>query len=141
MLSFVFAVLFLWFTQFCDSFHCLKFDKFRYTAPLTSADFMCGLFSLNQARPETQVACFVGADHFKEILGDFTNKINWDNTNDSAQSWLTRRGENGLCLSGADMKQKYYTCGTSEAKCRDGVGISSNSMLVYSLGKHCILWF
>ena len=50
-------------------------------------------------------------------------------------------GKNGLCLSEADMKQKYYTYGTSEAKCRDGVGISSNSMFVYSLGKHRILWF
>ena len=26
-----FEGLFLWFTQFCDSFHCLKFDKFRVT--------------------------------------------------------------------------------------------------------------
>ena len=68
MLSFVFAVLFLWFTQFCDSFHGLKFDKFRDKAPLTSADFMCGLFSLNQAAPVIQVACFVGADHFNTVI-------------------------------------------------------------------------
>lgn len=112
---------------------------------------MCALFSLNQAPSEIQVACFVGSDHFKEILGDFTNKINWNNTNEVAKKCaklayangytLFALGKNGLCLSGADMKQKYYTYGTSEAKCRDGVGVSSNSMFVYSLGKHRILWF
>lgn len=143
--------MFLWFTEFCDSFQCLKFDKFRDTAPLTSADFMCGLFSLNEAPPEIQVACFVGADHFKEILRDFTNKINWDNTNEVVKQCaklahangykLFAMGKNGLCLSGTDMKQKYHTYGTSGAKCSDGIGISSNSMFVYSLGKHRIFWF
>ena len=77
---------------------------------------MCALFSLNQAPPEIQVACFVGSDHFKEILGDFTNKINWNNTNEVAKKCaklayangytLFALGKNGLCLSGADMKQK-----------------------------------
>ena len=128
----------------------MKFDKFRDTAPLTS-DFMCALFSPNQAPPEIQVACFVGSDHFKEILGDFTNKINWNNTNVVAKKCaklayangytLFALGKNGLCLSGADMKQKYYAYGTYRAKCRDGIGISWNSMFVYSLGKQCIIWF
>ena len=114
---------------------------------------MCGLFSLNQAPPEIQVACFVGADHFKEILGvgNFTNKINWNDTNEVAKQCtklayangytLFALGENGLCLSGPDMKQKYYSYGTYGAKCRDGIGISSNSLFVYSLGKQRILWF
>ena len=97
------------------------------------------------APPEIQVACFVGADNLKEVLGDFTNEIKWDNTNEvvkkcgklaHAKSYtLFAMGKDGLSLSRADTKHKYYISGTYRAYCKDGIGMG-NSMLVYSLGKH-----
>ena len=100
---------------------------------------------LHIAPPEIQVACFIGADNVKEVLGDFTNKINWDNTNEVVKKCaklahakdytLFALGKKGLCLSGADMKHKYYVSGSDGANCQDGIGMW-NSMFVYSLGKH-----
>ena len=95
------------------------------------------------------MACFVGADNLKEVLGDFTKEIKWDNTNEivkkcaklaHAKSYtLFAMAKDGLCLSGADMKQKYYMSGTYGAYCEDGIG-KGNSLFVYSLGKHPFLF-
>lgn len=94
------------------------------------------------------MACFVGADNLNEVLGDFTSEINWANTNEVVKKCaklahanvykLFAMGKNGLCLSGADMRHKYYTSGTYGAYCKDGIG-KGNSMFVYSLGKHCVV--
>ena len=107
--------------------------------------FICSI-----APPEIQVACFVGADNLKEVLGDFTDEIKWDNTDETVKKCAKKAyekhfnlfalGKDGLCLSGADMKQKYHLSGTYGANCKDGIGMG-NSMFVYSLGKHCFFFF
>lgn len=96
------------------------------------------------------MACFVGVDNLKEVLGDFTNEINWDNTDEVVKKCarlahmkhyeLFAMGQNGLCLSGNDMKYKYHASGSNGAYCRDGIG-SANSMFVYSLGRHHVFVF
>ena len=93
------------------------------------------------------MACFCGADNLKEVLGDFTNEINWDNTNEVVKKCaklahakdytLFALGKDGLCLSGADIKDKYHINGSNGAYCRDGIGMRNN-MFVYSLGKRRI---
>lgn len=90
------------------------------------------------------MACFIGADNIKEVLGDFTKQINRDDTNKVVKKCaklahnkgykLFALGSNGLCLSEANMKQKYHISGSEGAKCKDGIGMW-NSMFVYSLGK------
>ena len=105
--------------------------------------FICSI-----APPEIQVACFLGADNLKEVLGDFTDEIKWDNTDEAVKKCaklayekhcnLFAMGKDGLCLSGADMKHKYHISGTYRANCKDGIGMG-NSMFVYSLGKHCFI--
>lgn len=90
------------------------------------------------------MACFTGADNIKEVLGDFTKQIDRDDTNKVVKKCaklahnkdytLFALGSNGLCLSDANMKQKYYVSGSEGAKCKDGIGMR-NSMFVYSLGK------
>ena len=99
----------------------------------------------HQAPPEIQVACFIGADNLREVLGDFTNEIKWDNTNEVVNKCaklaytkgytLFAMGKDGLCLSGADIQYKYYVSGTYGAYCKEGIGMG-DSMFVYSLGKH-----
>lgn len=90
------------------------------------------------------MACFIGADNIQQVLGDFTKQINWDDTNEVVKKCaklahnkgytLFALGSNGLCLSEANMKQKYHVSGSEGAKCKDGIGMW-NSMFVYSLGK------
>jgi len=92
--------------------------------------------------PEIQVACFIGADNLREVLGDFTNEIKWDNTNEVVKKCaklahtkgytLFAMGKDGLCLSGADIQYKYYVSGTYGAYCKEGIGME-DSMFVYSL--------
>ncbi|KAJ7365947.1 hypothetical protein OS493_002685 [Desmophyllum pertusum] len=92
--------------------------------------------------PEIQVACFVGADNLQEVLGDFTNEIKWDNTNEVVKKCaklvhkkdykLFALGQNGLCLSGPDTRNRYHISGTDWAYCKDGIGME-NSMFVYAL--------
>ena len=96
------------------------------------------------APPEIQIACFIGADNLQEVLGDLTNEIKWDNTNevvkkcaklaDARNYKLFALGQNGLCLSGPDTSNRYHISGTSRAYCKDGIGMG-NSMFVYALGK------
>lgn len=44
-------------------------------------------------------------------------------------------GNNGLCLSGGDVSQRYYAGGGMEAKkCKQGIGLSG-AMYVYTFGK------
>lgn len=91
--------------------------------------------------PEIQVACFVGADKLGEVVGDFTNEIKWENTNEVVKKCanlihqkgykLFAMGRNGLCLSANDIRDKYHTSGTEGAYCRSGIGIG-NSIFVYS---------
>ncbi|CAH3193754.1 unnamed protein product, partial [Porites evermanni] len=115
----------------------------RYAAkPLTAT--VCNEDKHCDPPPEVQVACFIGADNIKEVLGDFTKQINWDDTNEVVKKCaklahnkgytLFALGSNGLCLSEANMKQKYHVSGSEGAKCKDGIGMW-NSMFVYSLGK------
>lgn len=95
------------------------------------------------APPEIQVACFTGADKLQEVLGDFTNEIKWDNTNEVVKKCaklahakgykLFALGKNGLCLSGPDTRHRYYIGGINGAYCKDGIGME-NSMFVYALG-------
>lgn len=90
------------------------------------------------------MACFIGADNLVEVLGDFTNEIQWDNTNKVVKKCaklaharnykLFALGKDGLCLSGPNTRHRYYISGTYRAKCREGIGIG-NSMFVYTLGK------
>ena len=99
---------------------------------------------LSIAPPEIQVACFYGADNLQEVLGDFTNEIEWDNTNVVVKKCaklahekdykLFALGKSGLCLSGPDASQKYYISGTDWAYCKGGIGMG-NSMFLYTLGK------
>ena len=95
------------------------------------------------APPEIQVTCFNGADNLQEVLADFTNEIQWDNTNEvvkkcaqlahSKDYKIFALGQNGLCLSGPDTRHRYYINGVDGAYCKDGVGMG-NSMFVYALG-------
>ena len=90
------------------------------------------------------MACFVGADKLGEVVGDFTNEIKWENTNEVVKKCanlihqkgykLFAMGRNGLCLSANDIRDKYHTSGTEGAYCRSGIGIG-NSIFVYSFGK------
>ena len=92
------------------------------------------------------MACFVGADNLQEVLGDFTNEIKWDNTNEVVKKCaklahkkdykLFALGQNGLCLSGPDTRNRYHISGTDWAYCKDGIGME-NSMFVYALGTYC----
>ena len=101
------------------------------------------------APPEIQVACFTGADNLKEVLGDFTTEIKWDNTNEVVKKCaklahakdykLFALGQNGLCLSGSDTRHRYYISGTDGAYCKDGIGMG-NSMFVYSLGMFMFIY-
>ena len=96
------------------------------------------------APPEMQVACFVGADKMREVLGYFTDNITWENTNEVVEKCarmahrkgykLFALGKNGLCLSDADIRNIYHTSGTYNAFCRSGIGID-NSIFVYTFGK------
>jgi len=96
------------------------------------------------APPEIQVACFIGADNLQEVLGDFTNEIKWDNTNEVVKKCaklahardykLFALGQNGLCLSGPDTSNRYHNSGTSRAYCKGGIGMG-DSMFVYALGE------
>ena len=90
------------------------------------------------------MACFFGADNLVEVLGDFTNEIQWDNTNEVVKKCarlahakdykLFALGKDSLCLSGPNARHRYYISGTYGAKCREGIG-TGNSMFVYTLGK------
>lgn len=96
------------------------------------------------APPEIQIACFIGADNLQEVLGDLTNEIKRDNTDevvkkcaklaDARDYKLFALGQDGLCLSGPDTSNRYHISGTSGAYCEDGMGMG-NSMFVYALGK------
>lgn len=96
------------------------------------------------APPEIQIACFIGADNLQEVLGDLTNEIKRDNTDevvkkcaklaDARDYKLFALGQDGLCLSGPETSNRYHISGTSGAYCEDGMGMG-NSMFVYALGK------
>ena len=91
------------------------------------------------------MACFIGVDNLEEVLGDFIQDIQWDNTNDIVKKCARLAqakeykhfalGKNGLCLSGPDTRNRYYISGTYGAKCSNGIGIG-NSMYVYALGTY-----
>lgn len=97
-----------------------------------------------EALHSTPVACFIGASNLEEKLGDFTDEIELANTNflkeqcallAQAKAYkLFALGMDRLCLSAADMKNKYYVRGTNGANCKEGFG-KGDSMFVYSLGK------
>ena len=81
-------------------------------------------FSLTLIVPsEIQVPCFIGADNLQEILGDFTNVIKWDNTNEVVKKCANfahvndctflALGQNDLCLPGPDTRHSYYVSGTN----------------------------
>ncbi|KAK2559265.1 A disintegrin and metalloproteinase with thrombospondin motifs 6 [Acropora cervicornis] len=112
----------------------------RYAAkPLTET--VCNVDKPCDPPPEMQVACFVGADKMREILGYFTDNIPWENTNEVVQKCarlahqkgykLFALGKNGLCLSDADVQNIYHASGTYGAFCRSGIGID-NSIFVYT---------
>ena len=73
----------------------------------------------------TPVACFIGASDLEEKLGDFTDEIELANTDyvkklcallAQAKAYkLFALGMDGLCLSAADMENKYYVGGTNGA--------------------------
>lgn len=91
------------------------------------------------------MACFKGADKLTK-LGDFTNKVKWDNTDEIVKkcanlaerngSTLFALGRGGVCLSGKNITVKYHADDTKNATCNHGIGME-DSMFVYSLGKHC----
>ncbi|XP_015775193.1 PREDICTED: uncharacterized protein LOC107353357 [Acropora digitifera] len=112
----------------------------RYAAkPLTET--VCNVDKPCDPPPEMQVACFVGADKMREVLGYFTDNIPWENTNEVVQKCarlahrkgykLFALGKNGLCLSDADVQNMYHASGTYGAFCRSGIGID-NSIFVYT---------
>ena len=90
------------------------------------------------------MACFIGASHVEEKLGDFTDEIYLAEADyvkeqcallAQAKAYeLFALGMDGWCLSAADMKHKYYVRGTNGANCKEGFG-KGDSMFVYSLGK------
>ena len=90
------------------------------------------------------MACFTGADNLEEKLGDFAEEINSDTDAYDAVEKCAKLahgkhykmfvlGKNGVCLSGADVYNRYYSSGTNNATCIDGIG-KGDSMFVYSLG-------
>ena len=90
------------------------------------------------------MACFIGASDLEEKLGDFADEIELANTDyvkercallAQAKAFkLFALRMDGLCLSAADMENKYYVRGTNGANCTEGFG-KGDSMFVYSLGK------
>ncbi|XP_022806380.1 uncharacterized protein LOC111343457 [Stylophora pistillata] len=108
--------------------------------PVTEA--VCNTDKHCDPPPEIQVACFYGADNLQEVLHDFTDEIEWDNTNAVVKKCarlahekdykLFAMGQSGLCLSGPDTTDRYYVGGTDGSKCKDGIGMG-NSMFVYTL--------
>ena len=93
---------------------------------------------INNMVAPRKVACFRGARNLEEVLGDFAG-----NTSNAVEKCaalardkhyiMFALGENSVCLSGADVYNRYYSSGTNNAKCIDGIG-KGDSMFVYSLG-------
>ena len=93
-----------------------------------------------------RVACFIGAHNLQpEILDDFRSEIKSgtadiydvvENCSELARAKhykMFALGKDGLCLSGADIQNKYHISGPKGAECEDGIG-KGDSMFVYSLG-------
>ena len=93
---------------------------------------------INKMVAPRRVACFRGAHNLEEVLGDFAG-----NNHDAVEKCaalardkhyiMFALGNNSVCLSGADTQNRYYTSGTKDADCEDGI-VKGDSMLVYSLG-------
>lgn len=93
---------------------------------------------INNMVAPRKVACFRGARNLEEVLGDLAG-----NTSNAVEKCaalardkhyiMFALGENSVCLSGADVYNRYYSSGTNNATCIDGIG-KGDSMFVYSLG-------
>lgn len=101
------------------------------------------LLVVSATPPEIPLACFYGADDLKGRVVDLTNQITWNNKHEVKKCaelayangyQRFALGKNGLCLSGANMKDKYYLNGIENAACIDRIG-AGNSIFVYSFGK------
>ena len=106
------------------------------------------LLVVSATPPEIPLACFYGADDLKGRVIDLTNQMTWNNKHEVVKKCAELSyangykrfalGKNGLCLSGANMKEKYYLNGIENAACIDRIG-AGNSLFVYSFGKFMYL--
>ena len=98
--------------------------------------------------PEIPLSCFYGADDLKGRVVDLTNQMTWNNKHEVVKKCAELAyangyqrfalGKNGLCLSGVNMKDKFYLNGIENAACIDRIG-AGNSIFVYSFGKFMYL--
>lgn len=95
------------------------------------------------------MACLSVNENFSK-LRDFTNKLNWDKTDEIVRKCASRAkrnndtlyalGRGGVCLSGKNITVKYHANDTKNATCNQGIGME-DSIFVYSLGKYICLFF
>lgn len=106
------------------------------------------LLVVSTTTPEIPLTCFYGADDLKGRVVDLTNQMTWNNKHEVVKKCAELAyangyqrfalGKNGLCLSGVNIKDKYYLNGVENAACIDRIG-AGNSIFVYSFGKFMYL--
>ena len=104
------------------------------------------LLVVSTTPPEIPLASFYGADDLKGRVVDLTNQMTWNNKHEVVKKCAELAyangyqrfalGKNGLCLSGANMKDKYYLNGIENAACIDRIG-AGNSILYILLVSSC----
>ena len=94
----------------------------------------------------TKIACFnIGSNLRQDVLGDLTHLVKQDKFIESiracAELAFSRSyqffalGDNGLCWSGPNARQRYYIKGsTKETNCPNGIG-KEKRIAVFTFGK------